>query len=44
MGRYILIASTASIGLYSSDENKFVWRINVLTVSSDPSMPNGELN
>lgn len=44
MGRYILIASTAFIGLYSSDEDKFVWRINVQTVSSDPSMPNGELS
>ena len=44
MGRYVLIASTASISLYSSDENKIVWRINALTVSSDPSMPNGELN
>lgn len=44
MGRYILIASTASISLYSSDENKFVWRIKAPTVSSDPSMPNGELN
>jgi hypothetical protein len=44
MGRYILIASTASIGLYSSDEDKFVWRINTQTFSSDPSMPNGELS
>lgn len=44
MGRYVLIASTASIGLYSSDEKKFIWRINASTVSSDPSMPNGELS
>lgn len=44
MGKYILIASTLFIGLYSSDEKKFIWRIDASTVSSDPPMPNGELS
>lgn len=44
IGKYILIASTTFIGLYSSDEKKFIWRINASTVSSDPSMPDGELS
>ena len=44
MGSYVLIASMTFIGLYSVDEEKFVWRINVPTVSSDSSMPNDELS
>ena len=44
MGSYVLIASITFIGLYSVDEEKFVWRINAPTVSSDSSMPNDELS
>lgn len=44
MGKFVAIFATEYIGLYSAAENKFLWRIKATTVSSDSSMPNGELS
>lgn len=44
MGKFTAIFAMEYIGLYSAAEDKFLWRIKPTAVSSDPSMPNGELS
>ena len=40
----ILIVTPGGIILYDDNAGKDIWRINAPTVSSDPSMPNGEIS
>lgn len=44
MGKFTAIFATEYIGLYSTTEERFLWRIKPTVVSSDPSVPNGELS
>lgn len=44
MGRFVAIFAMEYIGLYSAAENKFLWRIRPTVVSTDHSVPNGELS